>query len=624
MKKIILPAIFVSFIVLLFSCSCSNQQASLTYTVDNDLSFEANVDFNDSNAAWNYADKITSHVESSMTEMKNIFSKKSLNIVDCGAQPSKEFTVDPNTYLKSKSDFEKEIDLAKNNTKSIYKAICEISKSGGGSVVVPAIDGQVFYTSALHLEDNVNLYIEKGATLKFTTDTNLYAGDFMKEVYGDGVDNNGLTFTRYESVELMNYSPFIYAYGKKNIAISGSGTIDGSATKGDQTNPETFVWHGWRLKRTINGVKDAEPMDAARLKLFGEGQKNIDVAKRQYGQASGDENSGADDGFLRPTFVQPYNCQNVLISGVNVKASPMWEINPVLCDTVLVEGLNINTHMNNNDGCDPECTSNIVIRNNVFDVGDDCIAIKSGRNGDGLRINRPSYNMVITNNTFKDGHGGVTIGSEITSGVKNIFAKDNLMDSDNLEAAYRFKTNYIRGGDIKNIFYNNDKVKMVQPNKPVVLVDLNYDISKEVQMMESIDAKYKAYIPSFSKVVIQDLNVNDENIADKGGKYAFQLKGFSKDSIAKSCTQDSNITDCYIKDFVIKNSRFNSSNMAFDLEYVDGLSLDGVTFNNTFSQDILKNCKNLNFNNCKFVNTKISKQILESIEGTNINNCTFD
>lgn len=175
--------------------------------------------------------------------MNEIFSKKEVNVLDFGAKPHTEFKLDETTYLKNAHDLAEEVVLAKNNTKAIYSAICEVSKSGGGKVIVPAQKGDVFYTSAIHLEDNVNLVIEEGATLKFTSDTSLYQGDFMKEIYGGGVDEDGLTLTRFESVELMNYSPFIYAYGKKNIAISGKGTLDGSATKGDGKNAESYVWH---------------------------------------------------------------------------------------------------------------------------------------------------------------------------------------------------------------------------------------------------------------------------------------------------------------------------------------------------------------------------------------------
>lgn len=251
------------------------------------------------------------------------FARKSVSIVDYGAEAHDVFAIVEGTYKKSAADAAAEAELAKKNTKAIYAAIQDISSSGGGTVVVPAVDGKVFYTSAIHLEDNVNLCIEKDAVLKFTTDTSLYQGDLMKEIYGNTVDDKGLTLTRFESVELMNYSPFIYAYGKKNIAVTGEGTLDGQASIGDGTHPETMIWHQWKNSRTYEDGTKIEAQNAPRTKLFGQGQTDAPVSERQYGESSSDDWSGADDGFLRPNFVQPYNCQNVLIEGVTICNSPM-------------------------------------------------------------------------------------------------------------------------------------------------------------------------------------------------------------------------------------------------------------------------------------------------------------
>lgn len=602
----------------------ATEDALLTYTVAEGFDFDDTTTFADSSAAWEYAGKITDHVESAVDDMKEIFAKRTVSVVEYGAEAHEVFAIVEGTYKKSDADAAAEAELAKKNTKAIYAAIQDVSQSGGGTVVVPAADGKVFYTSAIHLEDNVNLCIEKDAVLKFTTDTSLYQGDLMKEVYGDDVDEKGLTLTRFESVELMNYSPFIYAYGKKNIAITGEGTLDGQASIGDGVHPETMTWHQWKNSRTYaNGIK-IEAQNAPRTKLFGQGQTDVPVAERQYGESTSEDWSGADDGFLRPNFVQPYNCQNVLIEGVTICNSPMWEINPVLCDTVMVQGVNVNSHLHNNDGCDPECTSNMVIRNNQFDVGDDCMAIKSGRNGDGLRIGRPSHNIVLENNTFVDGHGGVTIGSEITAGVKNIFSRNNEMNSDELQAAFRFKTNYIRGGVIENIYYKDDTVKMVEPARPVVLVDLNYDVAKEVQMMEAMNVSYNAYIPAFKHVLIEGVNVNEAGEADKGGKYALQLNGFSVDTIADSCTVPEGTQDCYISDFTIKDSSFNGSAQAFNMNYVDGLTLDNVRITGSTTPDSIQNCKNLTLTNCDFTGSAVRRGNFTVLENSTITNCQFD
>lgn len=604
----------------------------LTYTVADGLDFDDTAAFSSADEAWGYADKIAAHVDGAADEMRKIFEKTRVSITDeaYGAEAHAVFPIVEGTYKKSAEDAAAESELAKKNTKAIYAAIKAVSEAGGGTVVVPAADGQVFYTAALHLEDNVNLCVEEGAVLKFTTDTSLYQGELMREVYGDGVDDKGLTLTRFESVELMNYSPFIYAYGKKNIALTGAGTLDGQATTGDKQNPGTMVWHQWKNKRDYtlpDGTtkEKHEAQDAPRTKLFGQGQTDVPVAQRQYGESPDTDWSGADNGFLRPNFIQPYNCQNVLIEGVTIENSPMWEINPVLCDTVLVQNVTVDSHLHNNDGCDPECTSNMVIRGNHFDVGDDCMAIKSGRNGDGLRVSRSSFNIVIEDNVFVDGHGGVTIGSEITNGVKNIFSRGNEMNSDELQAAYRFKTNYIRGGVIENVYYKDDTVKMVESTRPVILVDLNYDVNKEVQMMEAMNVSYQAYIPSFKHVLFENMQVNLANAAESGGQYAMQLNGFNVSDIAESCTVPAGTQDCYISDFTIRNATFVGSQQAFQMKNVDGLTLENVTIRGTTLPDEVANCKNLTFTNCDFKDANVQRATfadIAALDGTLFQNET--
>jgi unsaturated rhamnogalacturonyl hydrolase len=179
--------------------------------------------------------------------------------------------------------------------------------------------------------------------------------------------------------------------------------------------------------------------------------EGVPVAQRVYG----------DGGFLRPSFIQPYRCRNVLIEGVRIRRSPMWEVHPVLCTNVIVRGLNIVTHGPNNDGCNPESSREVLIENCLFDTGDDCIAIKSGRNNDGRRVGVPSENIIVRGCIMKDGHGGVVLGSEISGGVRNVFVEDCQMDSPNLDRALRFKSNAVRGGVVENIFMRRVKVGRV-------------------------------------------------------------------------------------------------------------------------------------------------------------------
>jgi polygalacturonase len=149
----------------------------------------------------------------------------------------------------------------------------------------------------------------------------------------------------------------------------------------------------------------------------------------------------------------------VLIEGVTLVDSPMWVLAPLYCTNVTIRGVSVQSHGPNTDGCDPESCTDVLIKDCSFEEGDDCIAVKSGRDAEGRRIAIPCQNVVIQNCLFKDGHGGVTIGSETSGGIRNVFAENCRFDSPNLDQAMRFKTNPARGGFIENIFLRNCTVK---------------------------------------------------------------------------------------------------------------------------------------------------------------------
>jgi len=301
-------------------------------------------------------------------------------------------------------------DGATDCTKAFADAIAACNHAGGGHVVVPA--GK-FLTGPIHLQSNVNLHVVKDATILFTTNTAAYLP---------------VVFTRYECTEVMNYSPLIYAFEQKNIAITGEGTLDSQATLG--------VWHSWK-----SGSDSA--------KLVEMGNNDVPVKDRVFGA----------DHFLRPCFIQPTRCRNVLIEGVKILGSPMWVISPLYCTNVTMSGVTVEATGPNTDGCDPDSCADVLIKDCDFSDGDDCIAIKSGRDRDGHRVNIPSRNLVIQNSHFKAGHGGVSAGSETAGGIENVFAEDCTFDSPDLDYAFRFKTNPARGGYINNVFIRNCKVQ---------------------------------------------------------------------------------------------------------------------------------------------------------------------
>jgi len=313
------------------------------------------------------------------------------------------------------------------------QAIAKCSAEGGGKVVIP--EG-VFLTGAIHLKSNVNLNISKDATIKFSTDPKKYLP---------------VVYTRWEGVECMNYSPLIYAYEQENIAVSGEGILDG---QGADEN-----WWSWKGSKDTTKVNQRK----ARNKLFTMGENNVPVAQRVFGEGA----------RLRPNFFVPYKCKNVLVEGVTFKDSPMWFLHPVLCQNVSIINVTVEGQGPNNDGCDPESCSDVLIENCCFNTGDDCIAIKSGRNGDGRRVNVPSENIIIQGCAMKKGHGGVVIGSETSGSVRNVYVEDCFMDSPELDRALRIKTNSIRGGIIENVFMRN--VKVGQVAEAVVKIDYYYE-----------------------------------------------------------------------------------------------------------------------------------------------------
>jgi len=374
-----------------------------------------------------------------------------------------------------------------NCTEAFARAIEACHSAGGGRVMVPA---GVWLTGAIHLKSNVNLYVGKDATIRFSTDPK----DYLP-----------LVFTRWEGVELMNYSPLIYAFEQENIAVTGEGTLDGQA--------DDIHWWPWKGQQEHGWREGTPEQDSARNRLFAMGDANVPVAQRIFGEGS----------YLRPNFFEPYRCKNVLIDGVTIRNAPFWEVHPVLCTNVTVSNLTIDSRGPNTDGCDPECCRDVLIDNCFFNTGDDCIAIKSGRNGDGRRVNVPSENIVIRKCTMKNGHGGVTIGSEITGGVRNVFAEDCHMDSPELNHAVRIKNNVMRGGLLEHFYFR--RIVVGEVSHAVLMIDFNYEegaggpftpVVRDVQVETVVSGKslYAVDAQGFESAPIYDLVLRDCDFRD--------------------------------------------------------------------------------------------------------------
>jgi len=401
-----------------------------------------------------------------------------LRRIKAPAYPDRDFTIERYGAVG---------DGQKDCTEAISRAIDECNRMGGGRVVM--ING-VYNTAAIHLKSNVNLHVAKGATLRFLRDPKLYLP---------------LVYTRWEGTECMNYSGFLYADNQENIAITGEGTLDGNC------DPQN--WWNW-----VRGGAGNPNQTAARARLVDMGARDVPVQERVFGEGS----------YLRPSFIQPCHSRNVLIEGVTIINSPIWEVNPVLCTNVIVRGVKINSHGPNNDGCDPDSCRDVLIEDCVFDTGDDCIAIKSGRNRDGRRVAAPTENVIIRNCQMKDGHGGVTIGSEMSGSVRNVFAENCMMSSPHLNEALRFKTNAMRGGTIENVHFRN--IEIGEVSDAVLQIDFNYE-----------EGSKGPELP-----VVRNLSLR--NVTSKKSKYALNLRGFSNAPI-----RDVRLEDCQFENVAQEN-----------------------------------------------------------------------
>jgi polygalacturonase len=399
------------------------------------------------------------------------------------------------------------------NTAAINAAINKCSNEGGGRVLVTNGD---FLTGPVHMKSNVELHIDSSASLKFSTDPS----DYLP-----------LVRTRWEGDDCYNYSPLIYASGQKNFAITGKGTLNGQGS-----NEHWWPWKGSKNSGWIAGTpsqldENCRPL----LKKYND--TRVPVEERRMG----------DGHYLRPQFISFMHCENVKIEDVTIINSPFWVIHPVLSENVIIRNVTVNSMGPNNDGCDPESCRNVLIEKCTFNTGDDCIALKSGRDFDGRQENAPIENVVIRDCNMKNGHGGVAVGSEISGGCKNIFVEDCQMNSPELDRAIRIKTNNNRGGITDGVYVRN--VTIGEVNIAVISINCNYHIDREGQ---------GNYPPLVKNVYIS-------NLASEKSTYAIWLQGIKENN----CIDNINIQNCMFSGVKEKN----------EIDHVGKLTIKNVLMN---------------------------------------------
>jgi len=363
-------------------------------------------------------------------------------------------------------DFGAEPNDKEKNSRAIEEAINRATAKGGTVIIPPG----EWLTKKIHLKSNVNLHISQGATLVFSEDPQ----DYLPAV-----------LSSWEGLECYNYSPLIYAFGLKNVAISGTGTI----------KAQLDIWKKWfpRPRPHMESIKN----------LYNWAQDELPVEKRIMVN---------DTANLRPQFIQFNRCENVLIEDIKIRNSPFWTVHLYLSKDIVVRNIDIYAHGHNNDGIDPEMSQNVLIENCVFDQGDDAIAIKSGRNPEGWRLQTPSKNIVIRNCTMKDGHQLLAIGSELSGGIENILV-DNCVAGSGAKLMHLLfiKTNERMGGYVKNIYFKNIIAQDVQDG----ILGIDTDVLYQWRTLVSTRIKKTTPIE----------NIFLENIQAKKGKFVTKING---------------------------------------------------------------------------------------------------
>jgi len=380
------------------------------------------------------------------------------------------------------------------NTAAFRQAVEACHESGGGTVLIPA---GTWLTGPIHLRSNVNLHLEKDALVRFST----RPADYLP-----------IVFTRWEGIECYNYSPLIYARGCENVAVTGEGTFNGQG------------WAWWHWKR----------LQQAAAKTLCDAEFNgIPVEERVY---------GTEEAALRPQFLQPVLCRNVLIEGVTFVNGPMWTMHPLYCENVLVRGVTVRTEGPNTDGLNPDSCCNVVVEGCSFFTGDDCIAINAGMNEDGWRVDKPCENIVIRNCRMVEGHGGVVIGSGMSGGVRNVYAHDCSFAGG--ERGIRLKSMRGRGGVVENVWFED--IKMTDLRRQAIVINMFYGASTAAPRSKTP--------PVFRNITIR--NVTCERV---GG--AVDIRGLPEQPV---------------RDVVLEHLRVHAVN-GVRCQDVDGLTLNGIS-----------------------------------------------
>ena len=388
------------------------------------------------------------------------------------------------------------------NTGAIQQAIDMASKQGGGMVLVPS---GFWLTGPIKLLSNVNLHISSGAVLQFSNKPKDYP----------------LIRTNWEGVDAIRAQSPISAKGQRNIAITGSGIIDGAGEAWRPVKKGKLTAGEWDKLIHSGGVLDSKketwyPTEGA---LKASTMDRPGVIAAGFTEANTEEIKE----FLRPNMISLRECEQVLLEGVTFQNSPAWNIHPLLCKHLTVENIHVKNpwFAQNGDGIDIESCEFVSVRNSKFDVGDDGICLKSGKDAEGRKRARPSAHILIENCIVFHGHGGVVVGSEMSGGVHDLFVNNcQFLDTD---VGLRFKTMRGRGGVVENVFIRDISMKNIAGE--AILFDMYYQGKDPVSTFGNGGETPKIELVPVNEGTPQFKNIFIDNVVAKGAETGLLIRG---------------------------------------------------------------------------------------------------
>ena len=449
------------------------------------------------------------------------------------------------------------------NTQSINKTIASVSQKGGGVVLIPS---GLWLTGPIELKSNVNLHLKRDAILQFTDDFNQY-----KLVQGNW---EGQPAWR-------NQSP-ISGVNLENIAITGTGIIDGNGGAWRMVKKDKLTETQWKTLVASGGVvrADGKMWYPSEKTVKGSNTKNAGVI--EAGKTAADYEDIKD--FLRPNLLVLTGCKKILLEGVTFQNSPAWNLHPLLCEDLTLRNLQVKNpwFAQNGDGVDVESCKNVLIEGSTFDVGDDGICIKSGRDEAGRKRGVPTENVIVRNNVVYHAHGGFVIGSEMSGGAKNIWVYDcSFIGTD---IGLRFKTTRGRGGVVENIYINN--INMIDIPGEAILFDMYYAAVDPVPLAGEKREAIKTVMVPVTEATPQFKNFYIKDVVANGAEKAIFFRGLP----------EMNIKDIHLENVTIKAKK------GIEIIEAAGIFLKNI---NVITEDtspvvMIQNSSNINIGNLKY------------------------